>query len=230
MWDEFWNDWVPKVTHGEPFIFVHNGDVVEGVHHGATHCISTNHNDQRRLACQVLRPVVERAAAYYHIRGTETHVDRSGSNEEAVARALGAIPDDTGRHARWELWLNLGGHRIHFMHHIGTTGSSAYEATAVHKEMNEAFVEAGRWGDAPPQVVVRSHRHRYLESRVAGKDGYCISVVTPAWQLKTPHVYKIPGGRLSQPQIGGIVIRLGDEELHTRARVWRIERPNEVVT
>jgi len=31
--------------------------------------------------------------------------------------------------------------------------------------------------------------------------------VTPAWQGKTPFVWKIPGGRLSQPQFGGVIIR-----------------------
>jgi hypothetical protein len=30
---------------------------------------------------------------------------------------------------------------------------------------------------------------------------------------------------MSQPQIGGILIRCGDEELHTRAQVWAMGRP-----
>jgi hypothetical protein len=58
-------------------------------------------------------------------------------------------------------------------------------------------------------------------------DGYGIVCVTPGWQLKTPFTFKIPGARVGQPQFGGLVIRAGDEELHTRFFVKRIERPKE---
>lgn len=227
MWEEFWDEWVPRVTQGEPFDLVLNGDCLDGVHHGSTTQFSHNMEDQRRAAISLLEPYVRRAERYYHVRGTEAHVGKSAEHEEAVARALGAVPSEDGQYARWELWHRIGGDLVHLLHHIGTTGSSAYEATAVHKELTESFVESGRWGDEPPRVVVRSHRHRYLEDRIAAKDGYAISVVTPAWQGKTPFAWKIPGARLSQPQFGGILIRKGDEELHVRAKVWRIERSKE---
>lgn len=229
MWEEFWSKWVPRVTHGEPFDVVHNGDVVDGVHHNSTTQISHNHEDQRRHAIKILKPIVDKCGGrYYHIRGTEAHVGQSGENEEALARSINALPDESGMHARYELWIRVGGALVHLMHHIGTTGSAAYESTAVWKEQTEGYVEAGRWKDEAPQIVVRSHRHRNIEVRGPCDNGYASSIVTPAWQLKTPFVYKIPGGRQSQPQIGGIIIRAGDEELHTRSFVKRIERPREV--
>lgn len=228
MWDRwraFCDEWVPRVTKGEPFILVHNGDAVDGVHHGATSQISHNLQDQANLAFACLKPLVDRAAAYYHIRGTEAHVGKSGAEEERLAQRLGAIPDAQGDHARWELWIDLHGHLVNFSHHIGTTGSSAYEATALGKEMAEAYVEAGRWGARAPQVIVRSHRHRFGEWRMFGQDGLQIICTTPAWQLKTAYVHRLTTGRLSQPQLGGALIRVGDEELHTRAIVWPLERP-----
>jgi hypothetical protein len=230
MWEEFWGEWVPRVTHGEPFTVVHNGDAIDGVHHGSTTQITHNMEFQRRHAAKILKPVVDACdGRYYHIRGTEAHVGQSAEHEEALARSLGAVPDEEGHYARFELWFRMAnGGLVHCMHHIGTTGSAAYEATAVHKELAEAYVEAGRWGDEPPQVVVRSHRHRNYECRMPCKAGYAMALVTPAWQLKTPFTYKIPGGRIAQPQIGGCVVRMGDEELHARHRVWRIERPKEV--
>jgi hypothetical protein len=224
-WQEFWRDWVPEVTKGEPYIVVMNGDAVEGDHHHAKTPISTNVADQQAVAMACLEPVARRAAAYYHIRGTEAHVGPSGENEETLARALGAIPDRDGNHARWELWLDLRGHLIHFSHHIGTSGSSAYESTAVFKELHEAFVEAGRWGKVPPQVVIRSHRHRSLEVRIPTGSGHGISAVTAAWQLKTPITHRIAAARAGQPQIGGMVIRAGERILYTDSRVWDIDRP-----
>lgn len=226
-WEEFWGEWVPKVTKGEPYIVVFNGDAIDGVHHGSTTQISHNLVDQALIAKSVLSPVAERASAYYHIRGTEAHVGKSGAEEERLAAELGAVADESGNSARWELWLDLHSYLLHFTHHIASSGSSAYESTAVGKEMVENYVESGRWGFRSAQVVVRSHRHRYGEWRQYGDKGLQISVVSPAWQMKTPYVYRIQA-RMSQPQLGGLLIRAGDEELHTRAMVWGIGRSKPV--
>jgi hypothetical protein len=222
-WLFFRNQWVPHVTKREPFILIHNGDALDGNHHNATTQISHNLCDQNDIAYASLKPLVDKAAAYYHVRGTEAHTGPSGAEENRLARRLGAIQDCEGNFARWELWLSLYGHLCHFTHHIGTTGSSSYEATAVGKEMVENYVESGRWGSRAAQVIVRSHRHRFYETRHYSDKGLAISVVTPAWQLKGPFVFRTQA-RMSEPQIGGILIRVGDEELHTRAIVWPIKR------
>jgi hypothetical protein len=231
MWDNFWHKWVPEVTHGEPFAVVVNGDTTDGVHHGSVSQISHNPTDQRRIAMKVFEPIVEMCEGrFFMIRGTEAHVGKSGQNEEDLAEALKAIPDEEGRHARYELWARIGNKGlIHFMHHIGTTGRSHYETSAVMAELAESYTEAGRWRKEPPDVVVRSHRHRHIEVRVPTKLGYGIAFVTAAWQLKTPFTYKIPGGRVTTPQLGGSLIRMGDEDLYTRHKIYEIERSPEVI-
>lgn len=234
LWEEFWGEWVPMATKGEPYAVIFNGDALEGVHHGSTTQITHNLMDQGRIAKRVLAPVVEKCEGrYYHIRGTEAHVGPSASAEEALAKSLGAIPNEDGQYARYDLWKTIGPDKlIHSLHHIGSTGSQAYEATAVHKEIVEEFAEAGRWRNQPPDVVVRSHRHRYMETAVPighrGKNGKqstgrAFSVVTPCWQGKTPFVWKIPGGRLSTPQFGGILIRY-DRQLYIDSKVWTVDR------
>ncbi len=225
-WREFWDEWVPRVTHGQPFSVVCNGDALDGAHHNVTTTISNNPVDQYEIACEVLMPVVAQCKGqYYHVRGTESHVGVSASNEERLAKSLGAIPNDEGQHARWELWIKVGVGLVHVAHHIGTTGSNHYESTAVHKELVEAFTEAGRWKKRPPDVVVRSHRHRCIETRMPAAAGYACSLVTAGWQLKTPFAYRIAGGRQALPQIGGSIVRQGDEELHTRHEVHTMARP-----
>ena len=52
-------------------------------------------------------------------------------------------------------------------------------------------------------------------------------VVTPAWQLKTPFGHKT-AGRMMQPQVGGILICVGDNGPYVKSKVWRIERSKEV--
>lgn len=228
-WDEFWADFVPRVTHGEPFVVVHNGDAVDGVHHNATTQWSQNVEDQEAHAYQILKPVVDACEGrYYHIRGTEAHVGKSAVAEERLAKKLGAIPNEDGQHARYELWLRVGDHLLHFLHHIGTTSSSAHETSAINAELAAMYTDAGRWNKQAPRVIVRSHRHRNAEIRLPVTDGYATCFVTAAWQLKTPFTWKIAGARVTQPQIGGSVIRLGDEELYTRHYLRELTRSKEV--
>ena len=231
VWIEFWQ-WVEQVTDGQPYDLVVNGDAIDGVHHGSTTQISHNLGDQEVLACDILRERVAKAARYFHVRGTEAHVGKSAESEERIAASLGAVPNEDGQRARYDLWLRMGGPKgplVHFLHHIGSTGSSAYEATAVHKELVESYVEAGRWGDEPPRAIVRSHRHRAFRIHVPVEDGDALAVVTPAWQLKTAFAWKIPGARLSQPQVGGVVLKVGDEAgLYARAFTRRMVRSAEV--
>ncbi len=207
LWEEFWGEFVPFATKGEPYAVCFNGDALDGVHHGSTHQWTHNMEDQRRCAESILSPVVGLADRYYHIRGTEAHVGPSGENEESLARHLGSVPNTENLYARYDLWIEVGGCLGHILHHIGATGSQAYEATALHKEYTEELIEAARWGTQPPDFIVRSHRHRLIMTSIPTDRGVAIAAVTPAWQGKTGFVWKIPGGRLSQPQWGGLVVR-----------------------
>jgi len=230
-WLEFWHEWVPTVTRGETYAVLINGDLMDHRHHSSTTQISQNPADQQRIAEMVFTPVAEWArGGLYITRGTEAHTGKSGWAEELLAKRLGAVPDETGNHSRYDLNIRIGEDcMVNALHHIGTTGSQHYETTAVTKELTEAFTEAARWGDEPPDVVVRSHRHRFSEVRIATRKGYGYSLVTPAWQGKTPFAWKIPGGRQSRPQFGGVLIRQGDEEFFTRHRVWTLPRTKTVI-
>lgn len=231
LWREFWDSWVPEVTKGEPFDLVHNGDVVDGVHHNSTTQISHNIGDQIAIAELALRPEVERCLAsggtYYHIRGTEAHVGQQGTHEERLARLLGAKPNALGQHARYDLWKRVGKALVHTMHHIGTTSSAAHESSAVNAELTAEYVEAARWNRESPDFVVRSHRHRSIAVDLNSAKGYAAAIVTPAWQGKTPYVWRIPGARISEPQLGGVLIRQGDEEFYYRRWVKSFDRSRE---
>ncbi len=237
-WTEFWDVWVPEVTRGESYDVVHNGDAIDGVHHHSTTQVSHNIEDQLRIAERVLSPVVNACRAsggtYFHIRGTEAHVGPSGEYEERLARTLGAKPNAHGQSARFDLWKRVGeptprvhAPLVHLLHHIGTTSSAAHEASAVNAELTAEYVEAARWGREPPDFIIRSHRHRSIAVDLNSAKGYAAAIVTPAWQGKTPYVWKIPGARISEPQIGGIVIRQGDEEFYYRRWVRSFDRSAE---
>ena len=226
FWNEFWRVWVPKATRGEPWDLCINGETVDGVHHKSTTQYTQNKTNQKDAAIAILRPIVDLCPGRLFVTsGTPVHSGESGCDDEGVAEALGAVPDKTGRHARYELWIRVGTALCHIMHHIGTTGRTHYESSAPMGELGEALTEAGRWEDEPPQFIVRSHRHRYVEVRIPTSKGFAAVAVTPGWQAKTPFAYRIAGARQSPPQFGGLLIRQGDEEAYTRPKVWTIGRP-----
>jgi len=228
-WQEFWGRWVPQACHREPYAVLVLGDTLDGVHHETTTQISANLADQAEIAYHILRPVRDACCGrLYMVRGTEAHVGPSGIEEERLAQRLEAVPDEEGRHARWDVWIRLGRGLVHATHHIGVTGSQAYESTAVMRELAEAYAEAGRWRHRPPDVLVRGHRHRHIEIRVPTALGYGIAFTCPAWQLKTPYSFRAAGARQSMPQIGGSLVRQGDKDLYTRHWVRSPTRPREV--
>lgn len=227
LWRHFWDKDVPRLTEGEPYDIVINGECIDGVHHNSVTQWSQNLTDQMKASVKLLMPEVKKCKGrLFVIRGTEAHCGKSGQYDEEVAKQLGAVPSSSGQYSRYELWKNLGNGLIHFTHHIGATGSSAYESTAVYKELVEAYVEAGRWNQRAPDCVVRSHRHRHFNVEVATGNGKALSIVTPGWQGKTPFVHKIAGGRSTQPQFGGVVLSWSRSEgfIYERHSVWRLER------
>lgn len=224
-WREFWDKWVPVATKGEPYIITINGDTMDGRHHGSTHQFTQDLSDQAKVAYEVLAPEIDKSHGLYLVSGTSAHVGEAGENEEELAETLGAIRDvDTGNYSRFELYLQIGDALAHFSHHIGVTGSMAYETTALTKEFQEFCAESARWNRPIPDIIVRSHRHRHAEVRVPTSRGYGIIFVTAAWQLRTPFLFRVPGGRVTTPMIGGSLIRQGDEEHFTRHKIWETDR------
>jgi len=224
--EEFRTEFVPRATKGEKYALVVNGDALDGVHHGSTTQVSHNMVDQLAIAEAVLRPFVEQAkGGYYHIRGTEAHVGQSGEFEERLARMLGAIPDAEGNYARWALRLRIGDHLTHWTHHISASTSPFAQSSALQREQTKMFVHTGKWRDDPYSLLVRSHRHVHSEISERASFGKVTTLVLPAWQMVTPYVYKV--SPMSQPEVGGSIVRLADDELFTRTFLKRVDPPRE---
>lgn len=227
-WNEFWNEFVPHATKGEPYAIAINGDMVDGRHHRSTTQISQNLADQRRMAETVLAPLMDKARGLvYGIRGTPAHAGESSEDEESIAEHLGFVEDDDGHHMRNELNIRVGRALVNLMHHIGTTGRQAYESSGPMAELTEMLAAAAKWGYHPPDLVVRSHRHTHIEVVIPTHRYRAHVLVTPGWQGKTPFVWKI-NARVVPPQFGGIVIRQGADHHYTESYV-RTVAPSKVV-
>jgi len=220
-WCNFWN-WTEDVLGGDPFILVHNGDMCDGRHHRCLQLADGGKlNTQQAIAEEVMTPHVKRAQAYYQISGTPAHAGESSEVEESVAKHLGAVKDTEGkRWTRQTLWVQTKtGEVIQFAHHIATSSAHAYKSSPAMRLMAQAFADAGERGLKPPNIMVRSHVHDYIEV----KRQNCRVVVCPCWQAKTGFIWK--KDTITEPVIGGLIIRQGEYGIHIREKTFTLPRP-----
>lgn len=207
-WREFFDEFVPWATGGEPHVLVHGGDVVDGVHHRSTTQATHDLAAQEEMAIAVLEPEVERAAAFAVIGGTPVHAGESWSSERRIATRLGAMR--SGKQPVFmEMNYRLGEEVvINDMHHISTTGMHHTEANGVFREAMEQMMTMAKAGGKAADVFLRHHRHRNFHCDGTLHDGKrWHSLAVPGWQLKGPYTWKV-GARNHLPHFGGVVIRI----------------------
>lgn len=225
QWELFWREFVPAVTGGEPFSVLANGDLTEGKHHRSVQTISDHEGAHVGAAIRVLQPVRDQAEQLWIVRGTEAHVGPSAGHEEAIATAIEA--DGNGQtSSHWETWMEFGPHIIHACHHVGTTSSTAYELSALSRELVANLGEAAQWGNRPADLLIRSHRHRFAYGGFPTSRGVTELVVLPAWQLRTAFAFKKVSMRL--PQIGGVVFGYDQWGIFKREFIWVPPRDGEI--
>lgn len=208
-WQHFWNEYVPAAAKGcKKRIIVHNGDIIDGNHHGAVD-IAPNVQTQEAAAIELFAPLVKKFDAAYFVRGTEAHGGIGETSTERIARALGGQQSAEGNFSDFEVVLDANGGLFQFAHHISTTSSSAYETSALMREINEAGRDRMQNGAQVYDLMVRAHRHRYTYAQSLFRDKVSGCLVLPAWQLKTPFVYRIDRVKISH--IGGCVILVNDD-------------------
>jgi len=229
-WRYFWDEWVPQLTHNEPFAVLFNGDAIDGRHHNTVTQFTQNLAIQAKCAETLLKPIVELCEGrFYFNRGTEAHIGPSGEQEEQIAKNLGAIPEKSGAYSRWISRLRIGDGLVHASHHISGGSSIAYETSAPARIFQQEYAECARWGREIPDCIVRSHRHRNIEIRARIKKGnvggFATVFVTAGWQLATPLSWRLTGSGASFPQIGGSLIRWRHNNLYAWHMIWDIELP-----
>ena len=124
------------------------------------------------------------------------------------------------------MFLRFGGKLVHVAHHIGATTSPFAKSSALQRQIALSYVNSGRWGDEPPVMFVRSHRHQCSWVGEPCSHGIVTCIVTPAWQLKTPYVHRL--SLMAEPEYGGIILFAGDNGVYAKPWVERMERPREV--
>jgi hypothetical protein len=206
LW-ECWLDYCGQVEAradklGANICAVVNGDAIEGNHHRTLQVISANETTQMRIAYKSLEPLVNIADDLYMMRGTPAHVAKSARLEEKLADDITIIMRESEHAATWwHLQLDVHGILFDIAHH-GSLGRLPWtQANSANRIAAQIIVRAIESKQRPPDVVIRSHLHRYADT---GQNFNTIRVIaTPAWQLITGYVNRLNPGELAD--IGGLI-------------------------
>ncbi len=231
IWD-CWNDYWSLVEKTRKKLkarlwCVYNGDLFEGLaHHGTTQIVSAHPEPSAYLADRIFGvPRKLQPEKQFIVRGTEAHVGPSGATEEAFGRSIKAQPSPDGRWSWWHLRLNINGVAIDCQHHPSTRGGVPWTAPQAAQRMAfRIWSEHQLKGERPPDLVFRSHTHVWRDSWNAYPTR---AIVTPPWQLKTAHAYKVAADSLAD--IGGIVVALPGEGYEIGTQLYKVALPQEIV-
>jgi hypothetical protein len=221
-----WNNWKiqeEEIAALKPDAIIINGDEHDGTNPKNAMIVTNRIDFQAGATVDLLQRLRDMTNRFYMIAGTGWHTGNGSQHTTSIAEQLEATPNpETGEVVWPDLLLGVGGRDvIHIAHHVGSTVTSAYEATAMLRSLYDVRAEFEKaYGVTAPNVVgiVRSHRHR----SIIVQKGNLIAACTPGWQFPTEFSNKIGPGRM--PEIGYHVIRYDDGVLSMKARLFNIPK------
>jgi hypothetical protein len=225
-WSEAWTDMYEK-TGGEALVVL-NGDLVEGVNGKNRHFLTTsNETDMRGIAYDLIKPIVDRYTKVVIVRGTFFH---GGTHEEAIARALKCEKDKMGRASRYCVRFHMNNNAFIDVKHHGSISMPHLSGNMLKREWTHCVIERVRAGLEPPNMVVRSHGHKWdglLETHALVDSA---SIMTPAWCLLNDYAYKVVSARNAVSDIGLIRLYVENDMVQIdKDNTWVIDPVEEEV-
>lgn len=156
-----------------------------------------------RMADQVILPLIELADRTFFVRGTEAHVGQSGWIEEMMAERYEAEPNTAfGQSSWWHLRAEFAEVKFDIAHHYSTGTLPHTYAHGIARLVQATRLNYTDWGEPPPDVLVRAHRHKHVET---GTTFSTRGVSLPCWQFHNAYLYRI-GKENDIPHIGAVVM------------------------
>lgn len=215
-WLAFWRTVADRVGK-TPIRILANGDLVEGHHHGTVQVVSQHPGIQGDILRSCWAPVLDLVTvkAFVVIRGTASHVGQGSPTEESFARWLvqqkiPVLADEDTKTLSWRHFKgDLDGVRIDATHH-GRTGGRPWTAPGgVTNLATEILTEYAQRGDQPPDLAIRSHKHKHYDTGTMTKVRL---LALPAWQLGTDWVKQAVPESLAD--LGGSLVEVRDGRVH----------------
>ena len=208
---------VAKARKGKRLIVVHNGDAIDGFHHGSLQESLFQINDQCAAHVALMQEFMRRVGfkrgdELYYVVGTETHV---GNSENDIARELGAVKVDDETYVHEILELNVNGMTHVFAHHGKARGAGQNEGNSLRNFLRDIRADREKDGLPPIDVLWSGHTHGHTyNTHIARKrsDFHVLhGVICPSWQAKTR--YALGKVAMAVNSIGGVYARVSVDGL-----------------
>lgn len=234
-WVEAWQAYERLLDTHKPDTqtLILNGDLVDGIHHRSPQ-VAPLVGQHFRMAHELLKrgPLRFGIDAIHVIRGTESHVGRSGELEEGIARRLRAegeptVEDpDTGQVSSFWRVINIEGVLLDVRHH-GRQGRRAHTRGPYERwYAQDIELEYRLDGERPPDIALRSHLHKFGDS--GKRHRWKTRLINlPCWQAMTAYAHKVAIESLAD--IGMVILVIEDGRLHEPVPVlFKPDRPTVV--
>ena len=227
-WTDLWEQMLER-SKGERILII-NGDLGDLDSKRRSHQMITRNNATiQSIVLDTIEPALEWADKIYIIRGTPAHIGKSAWLEEAIAQDLDTTVHNKANASWWHLRSVCEGVKFDIAHHTGMGNLPHTEKNAANKlSAITAYRYAVDMKQSPPDVVIRSHNHRYADS---GGNYDTFSVCTAAWTSATEFVYRI-GQENTIADIGAHVFVCNDGHYNYQKilypppelkRVWKLK-------
>lgn len=178
-------------------ILIHDGDALEGSHHGSQQVITHNPVEQIDIHAELMDHFM-RAVNFktgdklYYVSGTETHTD---DYEEQCAADLGAEQTAQGNHVYDKLELLVNGFEMWAVHHGPSRGKGPNAGNALRNWLRNVYFDCHSDGLNPPDMLITGHTHTpFFNAFITShQDTYTIlyGIIAPSWQMKTRFAYRV---------------------------------------
>ena len=190
-WCDAWRQiWQMKRNLKAHLYLVLNGDLVEGDHHDTYQLMTRNEGWMVQTAAHLLRGPAKLADDLFVVEGTFAHVGQQGGLDGQVGYLLDAHTDPRGRYSWAHLLLMTDNDVLFDFRHHGSMGQLPHtRSNALNRILMEVVWARTQQGQRPPDVIVRSHTHRYADT---GDNYKAQAFSTPCWKVTDDYVHQLP--------------------------------------
>ena len=187
---------ISVLRKGKRLIVVHNGDAIDGVHHGTLQIVTRQKNEQIDIHVWLMKHFLKlckfkKGDKIYYTVGTEVHTD---DNEDLIGEKMGA-EKDSDKYAFNELHLDVNGKEFWFAHKGPSAGKGANQGNALYNFMRDLWLDCKTNNIRPPDDITFSHVHtpryrtydRLVENKIISMTGS----ILPSFQLKNRYAHGV---------------------------------------
>jgi len=212
-----WLDCASKIKAARKWkrvIVVHNGDAIDGVHHGSLQTITYLKNEQKEIHVELMETFLKAiggADELYYVKGTPVHVD---DIENDIANDLSSEKSEK-LHAFDELKLEINGKRFWFTHKGPQRGKGHNRGNSIRNWLKALFYDLTAENIELPHYIISSHFHDpdwgdYI-GRHNGRYHKMELLITPSWQQKTRYGYDVAPFTLNKIGLSYLTVAKGGE-------------------